>query len=339
MKAASPNTLGRVLRGFFAEHLPRVRGASPHTIRSYRDTFVLLLRFVARSKRCSVPELDIDHLGPQEVLGFLHDLEVERHNIVATRNVRLAGIHAFFRYCAAEHPDRVEQCQRVLAVPFKRSRSRPVAYLEFAEIQAVLAAIDRATPSGRRDYALLASMFNTGARVQEIVAIRVGDLRLESPPHLRLFGKGRKERICPLWSQTAELLRALLVERGGQPRPDQPLFVNHRGGPLTRFGVRYILAKYCAQARETMPTLATKRLHPHSMRHSTAVHLLRSGVDIVTISQWLGHTSVTTTNRYATVDLEMKRKAIEQARPIDDATAGVALWRTDGSILKWLEAL
>ena len=338
MTATSPNTLGRALRGFFADHLPRVRGASPHTVRSYRDTFVLLLRFVATRKDRSVPELDVDHVGPQEVLDFLHDLEVERHNMAATRNVRLAAIHAFFRYCAAEHPERVEHCQRILAVPFKRTRSRPVEYLEFAEIQAVLAAIDRSTTDGRRDYALLASMFNTGARVQEIVALRVADLRLESPPHLRLFGKGRKERICPLWSQTADLLRALLAERI-QPRADQPLFVNHRAGPLTRFGVRYILAKYCTRGREAMPTLATKRLHPHSMRHSTAVHLLRSGVDIVTISQWLGHASVTTTNRYATVDLEMKRKAIEQARPIDHTTTGLALWRSDASILTWLEAL
>jgi integrase/recombinase XerD len=270
-------------------------------------------------------------------LDFLHDLEVGCHNIVATRNVRLAAIHAFFRYCAAEHPDRMPAgVGRAIQAQSLGSS----CYLEFAEIQAVLAAIDRATSSGRRDYALLVTMFNAGARVQEIVALRVANLRLEAPPHLRLLGKGRKERICPLWSQTAELLRALLLERGGQPRPDQSLFVNHRGEPLTRFGVRYIPAKYCAQARETTPTLATKRLHPHSMRHSTAVHLLRSGVDIVTISQWLGHASVTTTNRYATVDLEMKRKAIESARrPMNATDAGVARWRSDASILQWLEAL
>jgi site-specific recombinase XerD len=273
------------------------------------------------------------------VLDFLHDLEVERHNIAATRNVRLAAIHTFFRYCAAEHPERVEQCQRVLAVPFKRTRSRTVEYLEFTEIQAVLAAIDRSTVGGRRDYALLVTMFNTGARVQEIVTLRIADLRLAPPPHLRLCGKGRKERLCPLWPQTVELLRAFLAERHSPPGGDQPLFLNHCRGPLSRFGVRYILAKYCTQAREAIPTLAAKRLHPHSMRHSTAVHLLRAGVDIVTISQWLGHASVTTTNRYATVDLEMKRKAIEQARPIDDATIGLAVWRTDASILTWLEAL
>ena len=267
-EALLPNTLARALRGFFVDHLPRVRGASPHTVSSYRDTFVLLLRFVAKQKQRAVPELEVDHLGPQEILDFLHDLEVERHNIAATRNVRLAAIHAFFRYCAAEHPERIEHCQRVLAVPFKRTRSRAVEYLEFTEIQAVLAAIDRSTTNGRRDYALLASMFNTGARVQEIVAPRVADLRLEAPPHLRLFGKGRKERICPLWPQTAELLHSLLAERSTQAPADQPLFVNHRGGTLTRFGVRYILAKYCTRAREAMPTLARKRLHPHSMRHS-----------------------------------------------------------------------
>jgi integrase/recombinase XerD len=289
-----------------------------------------------------------DHLTPDTFAGwcltlqhldFLHDLEVQRHNMAATRNVRLAAIHAFFRYCAAEHPERIEHCQRILAVPFKRTRSRAVEYLEFDEIQAVLATIDRSTGDGRRDYALLATMFNTGARVQEIVTLRVGDLRLETPQHVRLFGKGRKERLCPLWTQTAEILRALLAERGSKPLPDEPLFRNHRGAPLTRFGVRYILGKYCTRARAAIPTLAVKRLHPHSMRHSTAVHLLRAGVDIVTISQWLGHASVTTTNRYATVDLEMKRRAIEQARSLDHATLGLASWRTDASILTWLEAL
>jgi site-specific recombinase XerD len=201
------------------------------------------------------------------------------------------------------------------------------------------ATIDRTSAAGRRDYALLATMFNTGARVQEIVMLHVRDLQLETRPHVRLFGKGRKERLCPLWPQTAEVLGALLAERGSQPPPDEPLFRNHRRARLTRFGVRYILRKYCARARVATPTLATKRLHPHSMRHSTAVHLLRAGVDIVTISQWLGYASVTTTNRYATVDLEMKRKAIEQARPINHATATLALWRTDTSILTWLETL
>ncbi len=201
------------------------------------------------------------------VLDFLHYLEVERHNIPTTRNVRLAAIHAFFRYCAAEHPDRMELCQRILAVPFKRARSRSIEYLEFDEIQAVLTTIDRNTVDGRRDYALLATMFNTGARVQEIVSLRIGDVRFDKPPQVRLFGKGRKERICPLWPQTAEMLRDFLAERAGEALASDPLFRNRDGAILSRFGVRYILRKHCARAQAARPTLAGKRLHPHSMRH------------------------------------------------------------------------
>jgi len=160
--------------------------------------------------------LDLADLGPQEISNFLQHLEMDRHSVPATRNVRLAAIHAFFRYCAAEHPDQLNLCQRILVVPFKRARSRPVEYLEFDEIQAVLTAIDRTTADGRRDYALLATMFNTGARVQEIITLRILDVRFQTPPHVRLFGKGRKERICPLWRQTAEILCALLAESGDQ---------------------------------------------------------------------------------------------------------------------------
>ena len=338
MTAAAPNDLARALRAFFADHLPRVRGASPHTIRSYRDSLVLLLRFVAARSQRSVIQLDLEDLGPQPVLAFLQHLEIDRHNSAATRNVRLAAVHAFFRYCAMEHPARLEHCQRVLAVPFKRTVSRPVEYLEHGEIEAVLGAVDRRAADGRRDYALLATMFNTGARVQETVALNVADLRLDAPAQVRLHGKGRKERVCPLWPQTADLLRALLAERGRELRPDEPVFRNHRGMRLTRFGVRYLLQKYCARAQAAVPALRTKRLHPHSMRHSTAVHLLRAGVDIVTISQWLGHASVTTTHRYATVDLDMKRQALAKARPTTRAAAGPAPWRTDASVLEWLEA-
>lgn len=339
MKAPWPNVLARALRDFFADHLPRVRGTSPHTVQSYRDSLVLLLRFVAARANRSVAQLDLDDVAPQAVIDFLHHLEADRHNTAATRNVRLAAIHAFFRYGATAHPERLEHCQRVLAVPFKRTRSRTVEYLEYEEIQAVLATIDRTKIDGRRDYALLVTMFNTGARVQEVVTLRACDVHLDLHPHVRLFGKGRKERLCPLWPQTADLLRALLAERRRDPLSHEPVFPNHRGARITRFGIRYILRKYCRRAQMATPTLAAKRLHPHSMRHSTAVHLLRSGVDLSTISQWLGHASVTTTNRYATVDLEMKRKAIAQARPIDSATSALAPWRTDASILEWLEAL
>jgi site-specific recombinase XerD len=334
-----PNALARALRDFFADHLPRIRGMSPHTVQSYRDSLALLLRFVSEERRRPVAELDLDDLGPEEVLAFLQHLEDVRHNSASTRNVRLAAIHAFVRYLAARHPERLEQCQRILGIPFKRARSRPIEYFEYEEIEAVLSAVDRTTVDGRRDYALLATMFNTGARVQEILDLRPSDLQLTKPLQLRLVGKGRRERICPLWPQTAALLRSLLPEWGMDPRSTEPLFRNHRREPLTRFGVRYLLAKYCDRARASTPTLAAKRLHPHSMRHSTAVHLLKAGVDLTTISHWLGHTSVNTTNRYVTVDLEMKREAIAKARPVDDGTDPVAPWHSDASILEWLEAL
>ena len=228
MTAAGPNDLARALRAFFADHLPRVRGTSPHTVRNYRDSFVLLLRFVATRSQRSVIQLDLDDLGPQPFLAFLQHLELDRHNSAATRNVRPAAIHAFFRYCALEYPARLAHCQRVLAIPFKRTASRPVEYLEHEEIEAILGVVDRGTVDGRRDYALLATMFNTGARVQEIVALCVADLRLDSPAQVHLYGKGRQERVCPLWPQTADLLRALLAKRGREPQSDEPVFRNHR---------------------------------------------------------------------------------------------------------------
>ena len=204
---------------------------------------------------------------------------------------------------------------------------------------AVLQAIDRCQPAGRRDYALLALMFNTGARVQEIVDLKGNDLQLSNPFSVRFFGKGRKERICPIWAETAHVLREYVEERGIDIRMPITLFTNHLGNPLTRFGVRYILAKYLRNAAEMQPSLAKKRLHPHSMRHSTAVHLLKSGVDLSTIAHWLGHASINTTGKYAAIDLEMKRQAIAKAKPLGDENTPRWSWRKDSDILMWLESL
>ncbi len=339
MSAALPNALARALRGFFADHLPRVRGVSPHTVRSYRDAFMLLLRFVAARREREVVDLDLHDLGVDEVLAFLDHLETDRHNGAATRNARLAAIHAFARYAASSHPEHLGLYQRILAVPFKRARPRLVEYLESDEIRALLDAPDRATPDGRRDHALLLALFNTGARVQEILDLRPCDLQLVRPLQVRLRGKGRKERVCPLWPQTAEILRALLAERGVDSAATQPLFRSHRGEPLTRFGVRYLLRKYADLARPAATTLGAKRIHPHVLRHTTAVHLLQAGVDLVTISHWLGHASVETTNRYAAVDLATKRAAVAKARPVGDIDPSLAAWRADASVLRWLEAL
>jgi site-specific recombinase XerD len=337
VSAARPNALARALRTFFADHLPRVRGMSPHTVCSYRDAFLILLRFLATRRGRSVVALDFQDLAPDHVLAFLDHLETGRHNGAATRNSRLAAIHAFARYAAANHPEHIELCQRILAVPFKRARPRVVEYLEAGEIRALLRAPDRTTPDGRRDHALLLALFNTGARVQEILDVRPCDLQLARPFQVRLRGKGRKERMCPLWPETAETLRTLLCERGIDPTATQPVFRNHRGEPLSRFGVRYVLRKHALQARSA--TLDAKRVHPHVLRHTTAVHLLQAGVDLVTISHWLGHASVETTNRYAAVDLETKRAAVAKARPLGDIDPALGAWRKKETILQWLEAL
>jgi integrase/recombinase XerD len=337
MNSTTPNRLATCLRDYFTDHLPRLRGMSPHTLHSYRDSLVLLLRFLASTGTRQVSDLDLDDLEPHRVIAFLTHLEQERHNSVTTRNVRLAAIHAFFRYVGAHHPDQIERAQRILGIPFKRARQRIIEYLERAEIDAVLSRIDRSTPAGRRDYALLATLFNTGARVQELIDVRARDLQLTQPYQLRLFGKGRKERFCPLWPQTAQVLRTFCGERQIDLRSETSVFVNQRGGPLTRFGVRYILAKHLDRARPDVATLARKRLHPHSMRHSTAVALLKSGVDLATISQWLGHASLSTTNRYASIDLDMKREAIARVKPITGPRT--ASWRQSETVLEWLEKL
>ena len=210
-------------------------------------------------------------------------------------------------------------------------------YLEYDEIDSILKAIDRTTPQGVRDYALIATMFNTGGRVQEIVNLRVRDLQLIKPFQVRLFGKGKKERYCPIWPETAAVLRSFCKQSKIDVLPEAHLFVNHRGQPLSRFGVRHILLQRLDAARPTAPTLAKKRLHPHSMRHSTAVALLKSGVDLSTISHMLGHASPTTTNRYAKVDVETKRKAIAKVRPVSRKSR--TPWAKNSTILDWLESL
>ena len=338
MKVQLPNPLARALRSFFMEYLPLLRGVSPHTVLSYRDSLVLLLRFVSDQHKRPVVSLDFDDLATSEIIAFLTHLEV-RGNTISTRNIRLAAIHSFFRYVAEAHPDRLEHCQRVLAIPFKRSETRVIEYLEYEEMKAVLAAINRSTRDGRRDYTLMVTFFNTGGRVQEIVDLRACDLQLIPPLHVRFFGKGRKERICSILPETAQVLKQHCADQHIDLRSDAPLFVSRQRARLTRFGAYYIVTKYFRQAQKTTPSLAKKRLHPHSLRHTTAVHYLKAGADLSSISQLLGHASINTTNIYTKVDLEMKREAIAKATPLGQAEPGLSSWRRDPTILEWLEAL
>jgi len=218
---------------------------------------------------------------------------------------------------AAERPEHLGVLQRVLGIPFKRGGKEPVIeYLESGEVKALLESIDRASPLGQRDYALFALMFNTGARVQEILNLRIRDLRLDPPCQVRLHGKGQKVRFCPIWPGTAALLRPLIEPRLSDPaHTEAPLFVNRQGTSLTRFGVGYLLRKYLAVSCAATPTIRDKHLHPHSLRHTTAIHLLKAGVDFATISQWLGHASLNTTMRYARADIDLKRQALAQVFP------------------------
>ncbi len=311
---------------------------SPHTVASYRDSLKLLLQFVA-GKKADPSQLAVEQLTVEQVTAFLQHLETERHNAARTRNVHLSAIHSFFRYLGAHYPQHLAQTQRLLSIPFKCTASREIQHLECAEIQAVLRGIDQRVGEGQRDFVLLSLLFNTGARVSEVVGLQACDLRLIPPTSVLLRGKGRKERVCPLWPETVRALRQYLEGRAIGLEEKRSVFCNHRGFPLSRFGIRWILQKHVHQAARHTPTLKKKRLHPHSWRHSTAVHLLRSGVDLSTIAHLLGHASVNTTNKYITLDLEAKREALAKAKPMLARNGQSGRWRSDQNLIKWLESL
>lgn len=338
MPDARPTALACALRGFLSQDLPQVRGLSRHTVLAYRDTLKLLLRYLEARHGRPATAFDFPDLTPDELLAFLAHLEAERGNRAATRNARLAALHAFARYAAARYPEHLALCQRLRAIPFKRADQRLVEYLDPDELQALLRA-PGATPHGRRDYTLLLALYNTGARVQEILDLRPCDLQLDRPAQALLHGKGGQQRWCPLWPETVQALQALLADTGRSPADSDPLFRNRSGQPLTRFGVRYILRKHARVAAATVPSLAAKRLHPHVLRHTAATHFLQAKVDLVTISRWLGHANITTTGRYLAIDLEAKRAAVQQARPAATAETETAAWQTDAGVLAWLESL
>jgi site-specific recombinase XerD len=333
-----PQTLALALQGFFTDFLPRQRALSPHTLQSYRDSLKLLLQFTA-GKSGDPSHLTVEQVNVARITAFLQSLESSRRNRVSTRNVRLSAIHSFFRYLGSQCPEHLEQAQRVLSLPFKRTGSRQIEHFDADEIQAVLKAVDVDRGNGRRDIALLSLMFNTGARVSEITGVQTDDLRLTSPCSVLLRGKGQKERTCPLWPETANLLQRLVEQRGLPPTQSAPWFLNNRGAWLTRFGVRLILKKHVEKAAQRHPSLKHKRLHPHSVRHSTAVLLLRSGVDLSTIAHWLGHVSVNTTNKYLAIDLDAKREALAKAKPLLKGGRHSGKWREDRNLIAWLEAL
>jgi site-specific recombinase XerD len=326
----------QLLHTFFHDWLTVQRNTSHRTVLAYRDSWRLFLRFVAARVHRPVAHLEFTHLSATEVLAFLAYLEQERHVTIATRNCRLAALRSFFAFVADYEPLAAAQCAAVLRIPTKRSPRRDVCYLDVEEVAAILAQLDRSTLEGQRDHALLACLYNTGARIQEALDLCPRALHVDAPAHARLMGKGQKERLCPLWPETADLLAALLRR---QPRlPHEPLFVNRSGQPLSAAGVRYKLQRYVQGAAKHVPSLATKRVTPRIFRHTTAVHLVAAGVDVTVIRRWLGHAHLDTTNRYAQATLATKRAALEQLAP-NAHTAPPPSWKQDDALLAWLESL
>jgi site-specific recombinase XerD len=283
-----------------------------------------------------VAQLRLEDLTGAEVGAFLQYIEQERGDSIGTRNCRLAALRSFFGFVADREPDTAEQCAEILRIPTKRAPLHAPSYLDPLEVKAILAQPDRSTLEGQRDHALLSFLYNTGARIQEALELRPNAIRWESPVCVRLYGKGRKERLCPLWPETMSLLKALLKR---QPRiDDERLFVNRYGAPLGASGVRFKLAQYVAAAAKKVPSLVSKNVTPHSFRHATAVHLVAAGVDITVIRSWLGHVSLDTTNHYAQANLETKRKALERVG-VPSMGGKLPRWRRDRSVLEWLDSL
>ena len=336
---STKTTLPTLLRGFFETYLAGQRDVSPNTIFAYRDSIKLLLRFAARRVGRQVIRLRVDDLGSDTVLAFLAYLEAERKNCVATRNCRLIAVHRFFAYVADVDPQHAELCRRVLDIPVKKTVSSTMTYLDRDEMKALLAVPRPSHRHGMRDSALLTLLYNTGARASEAVGLNIGDVRFETPALVHLLGKGRKQRACPLWPETVEALQAYLKQRDDGARRDAPLFLNAHGRRLGRFGVVTILKRHIATAARQRPSLATKRISPHTMRHTAAMHLLQSGVETNVIKSWLGHVSVTTTNEYIEIDMAMKREAIERCTPPVPEPTGDIPWRSRQDIIKWLEDL
>ncbi len=326
--------LAPTLEAFFTERLMAQRRASQHTVASYRDTFRLLFKYVQGVAGIQPSRLCIEDLDAVLIGSFLDNLEHERKVSISTRNTRLAAIRSLYRFAALRHPEHSAVIQRVLAIPSKRAERAIVAYLTRPEIDALLGAPDRSTPIGRRDHAILLVAVQTGLRVSELASLQRQDVVLGVGAHVRCTGKGRKERATPLLDNTAIVLRDWLDERGGAL--DDPLFPGPSGKPLTRGAIACLVARHVRTANEFCPSLASKRVAPHVLRHSCAMELLHSGVDVATIALWLGHESIRTTDIYQHADLTLKERALARTAP---TASPRGRYRPEDPLLAFLEDL
>lgn len=326
--------LAPILEGFFTERLITQRHASPHTIAAYRDTFRLLLTYIRDQAGTKPSDLTLDQLDAPLIGAFLTHLERDRGVTARTRNARLTAIRSLFTYASYRHPDHAELIARVLSIPAKNHDRSLVQFLTDVEMDALLAAPDQTTRLGRRDHALLATALQTGLRVSELAGLTRGDVHLNTGPHVRCTGKGRRERITPLTRRNVDVLSAWLRECPGLDTA--PLFPGPRGGPLGRNAIRRVVNRHARTATRTCPSLAGKTVSPHTLRHTTAMRLLQAGVDTTVIALWLGHEHPRTTLIYLHADLAMKERALARTAPPSTAPGR---YRPDDELLAFLVAL
>lgn len=334
-----PTDFAKYLTDFLSSYLPHQKNVSKNTIRSYRDTFKLLIAYSQNIKQIPAEKLTLNVLSNEWITGFLEWLETDRKCSIATRNQRLAALHSFFRYVQAEEPAGLFHFQKIASIPTKKVKKTVVEHLTLEAMKLLLEQPDRHTPKGRRDLTLMSVLYDSGARVQELIDMRVCDVTLQGFSILTLTGKGNKTRRVPVMKNTASLLQSYLLENKlDKPwRNENPLFTNSQHRKLTKEGITYIIAKYVDSARKTS-TLVPPKVNNHMLRHSKAMHLLQAGVNLIYIRDFLGHVDLKTTEIYARVDTEMKRKAIENVYP-DLIDSNLPDWNKDQELLSWLSEI
>ena len=334
-----PTNFAKYLTEFFSEYLSRQKNVSQNTILSYRDTFKLLIYYCQDVKKIPAEKITLNLLSSELLTDFLSWLETNRKCSIATRNQRLAALHAFFRYIQAEEPTSILHFQKIIAIPIKKAKKPVVEYLTPDAIKVLLEQPDRHTRKGRRDLTLISVLYDSGARVQELIDIKVCDVLLQEPATITLIGKGNKIRRVPIMHNTVILLQRYISENNlDQPSKNEaPLFTNNQHHRLTKEGVTFIISKYAALAREKS-MLIPKKINAHMLRHSKAMHLLQAGVNLIYIRDFLGHVDIKTTEIYARTDTEIKRKAIEKLYP-DLINSNLPDWSKDRTLLTWLSEL
>jgi site-specific recombinase XerD len=333
--------LGPWIRRFLVEHLVVERNLSRNTQTSYRDTLCLLLPFVARLAKKRTDQLRVEDITAERVSAFLRNLQETRNSGPATLNQRLAAIHSLSHFISLHCPELVQWCGEIRAIQGKKAPRQSLSYFEKDEMDALLAAPDRSSDQGRRDHVVLMFLYNTGARADEVAHVRIGDLDLgampdRDPSSVVIHGKGNKQRRCPLWPTTVQALHPLVADR----LPSDHVFRNRRGQPLTRFGIHALVERHAKAVAKNRPSMSKKQLSPHTIRHTTATHLLRAGVDINTIRAWLGHVSLATTNIYAEVDLQMKERALATCEVVENrSNKRNRRYREDKELMEFLRKL